>query len=100
MFSRKQGLEYWAGFGQLVDKNCLNNHQLTALLSLSLVPRTELWVVTGDNSMQKQGVEYQAGFGWSVDNNCLKNQQLTPLLMRLFQQTELWVVPGDHFAQK
>ena len=51
--AQNQGVEDWAGFGCSVDNNCLDNKQLTPLLSLSLLQQTELWVVRDDNSAIK-----------------------------------------------
>ena len=66
-FAQNQGVKYWAGFGQSVNNNCLNNHQLADLLTLSLFQYIELWDFPDDNSVQKQGVEYQTGL-WVMIN--------------------------------
>ena len=54
--ARKQGVGYQARI-LLVDNNCINNQQLTALWTLVLFQWAELLVVPDDNSAQKQGVK-------------------------------------------
>ena len=72
--AQNQGVEDRAGFGCSVDNNCLDNKQLTHLLSLSLLQWTELWVVPDDNSTQKQWVEDWERIWWirtvsTISNN-------------------------------
>ena len=60
-YAQNKGVEDQAVFGRSVNNNCLNNHQLTPLLSLRLYQRTELWVVPDNHYSQKQGVAFHIG---------------------------------------
>ena len=74
--AQNNGMEYWAGFGQSVNNNCLNNHQLADLLTLSLFQYIELWVFPDDNSVQKQGVEDIGGIWLIITVSPIRNWHL------------------------